>query len=195
MPTLYVRIPDDRIGVLVGTKGETKRELERRTGARVEIDPEEDAIRVSAPDDADPLGVLQARDVALAIGRGFSPARAFRLLAEGTYLSVLDIKQVSGKHEKAALRRIRARVIGVRGRARERIEELSGCAVSVYGSTVALIGREGELERAHKAVQLLLRGSEHNTVFRVLLRGRREESFAELSAPSPPVPDGGEGPG
>jgi ribosomal RNA assembly protein len=195
MPTLYVRIPDDRLGVLVGTGGSTKHELERRTGATVDIDAEDDAVRITSPDDADPTGALKARDVALAIGRGFSPARAFRLLTDDVYLSVLDIKQVSGKREKAALRRIRARVIGVRGRARERIEELSGCAVSVYGSTVALIGREGELERAQRAVQLLLRGSEHNTVFRLLLRGRRAESFAELSAPSPPAPEEGEGPG
>ncbi|MCI4363416.1 MAG: KH domain-containing protein [Thermoplasmata archaeon] len=189
---MYVRIPEDRVGVLVGTGGETKRELERRTRTAVVVDEEEDAIRVSAPDEADPGGVLAARDVVLAIGRGFSPPRAFRLLKEGTYLAVLDIKQVSGKREKGAVRRIRARVIGAKGRARERLEELSGCAVSIYGSTVALIGEERELARAQRAVQLLLRGSEHNTVFRLLQRGRREDSFEALSAPSELVPpDGG----
>ncbi|MCI4345685.1 MAG: KH domain-containing protein [Thermoplasmata archaeon] len=192
MPTMYVRIPEDRIGVLVGSGGETKRELEKRTGTTVAVDDEEDAIRVSAPDEQDPGGVLAARDIVLAIGRGFSPPRAFRLLKEGTYLAVLDIKQVSGKREKMAVRRIRARVIGVKGRARERLEELSGCAVSVYGSTVALIGEERELDRAQRAVQLLLRGSEHNTVFRLLLRGRREDSFEALTAPSEPLPPGGE---
>jgi ribosomal RNA assembly protein len=191
MPTMYVRIPEDRIGVLVGTGGETKRELEQRTGTSVSVDAEEDAIRVSSPDDSDPSGVMAARDVVLAIGRGFSPPRAFRLLKEGTYLAVLDIKQVSGKREKEAVRRIRARVIGAKGRARERLEQLSGCAVSIYGSTVALIGEERELDRAQRAVQLLLRGSEHNTVFRMLLRGRREDSFEALSAPSEPALPGG----
>jgi hypothetical protein len=40
-------------------------------------------------------------------------------------------------------------------------------------------------------VQLLLCGSEHNTVFRMLVRGRREDSFEELSAPSiPELTDG-----
>ncbi|MCI4341173.1 MAG: KH domain-containing protein [Thermoplasmata archaeon] len=191
MPTLFVRIPEDRVGVLLGVGGSTKREIERRTGTSVSIDASDDAVQVSSPDAGDPIGALQARDVALAIGRGFSPLRAFRLLQPDTYLAVLDIKEVTGKRDKAAVRRIRARVIGVRGRARERIEELSGCAVSVYGSTVALIGQERQLERAQRAVQLLLRGSEHNTVFRMLVRGRREDSFEELSAPSlPELTDG-----
>ncbi|MCI4335413.1 MAG: KH domain-containing protein [Thermoplasmata archaeon] len=191
MPTLFVRIPEDRVGVLLGVGGSTKREIERRTGTSVSVDASDDAVQVSSPDAGDPIGALQARDVALAIGRGFSPLRAFRLLQPDTYLAVLDIKEVTGKRDKAAVRRIRARVIGVRGRARERIEELSGCAVSVYGSTVALIGQERQLERAQRAVQLLLRGSEHNTVFRMLVRGRREDSFEELSAPSlPELTDG-----
>jgi ribosomal RNA assembly protein len=185
MPTLYARIPDDRIGVLIGPGGRTKQEIARRSGAEVEVDTEEGVVRLSGPD-ADPMGVVKAREVVLAIGRGFSPARAFRLFQEGAFLGVLDIKFETGHKEKAALRRIRGRVIGTGGRARTRIEELSGCFVSVYGSTVALIGDEEQLGRATRAIELLLRGSEHSTVFHLLARLRRDAAVADAVAPSPP---------
>jgi ribosomal RNA assembly protein len=184
MAVLFVRVPEDRVGALIGPGGATKHEIEHRTGARVEIDPEEGEVRLSVPDDADPGPALKARDIALAIGRGFSPPRAFRLLKDDTYLGLLDIKAVSGKRAKAALWRIRSRIIGENGRARERLEELSGCSVSVYGSTVALIGQERQLERATHAVELLLRGSEHATVFHMLARQRTEDARDSALAPA-----------
>lgn len=188
MPVLYARIPDDRVGVLIGPGGRTKRTIAERTHTEVEVDTDEGAVRLIGPD-TDPIAVLRARDIVLAIGRGFSPERAFRLLKENTFLGTLDIKFTTGHHEKAALRRIRSRVIGTRGRARERIEQLSGCSVSVYGSTVALIGEEDQLERGTRAVELLLQGSEHSTVFHFLARLRRDASVAEATAPAP-VEDG-----
>jgi ribosomal RNA assembly protein len=113
-----------------------------------------------------------------------------RLLKENTFLGVLDIKFTTGHREKSALRRIRARVIGTHGKARARLEELSGCSVSVYGSTVALIGDEEQLERATRAVEMLLRGSEHSTVFHLLARMRRDAAAAEALGPDTPTEDG-----
>jgi ribosomal RNA assembly protein len=183
VPTLYARIPEERIGVLIGPGGRTKREIAERTGTGIQVDAEEGEIRISGPDE-DPDGTMRARDIALAIGRGFSPERAFRLLKDGTYLAILDIKFTTGHHEKDALRRIRARVIGTRGRARARLEELSGCSVSVFGSTVALIGDEAQLERGTRAVELLLKGSEHSTVFHLLARLRRDSAIEEVGGSS-----------
>jgi ribosomal RNA assembly protein len=181
MPVLYARVPEDRIAVLIGAGGRTRRTIAERTSASLEIDTEDGEVRIEGPD-SDPMGALRARDIVLAIARGFSPERAMRLLKENTYLGVLDIKFTTGKHEKSALRRIRSRVIGTKGRARARIEELSGCSVSVYGSTVALIGEEEQLERATRAVEMLLRGSEHSTVFHLLARLRRDAAIAEATA-------------
>jgi ribosomal RNA assembly protein len=179
VPVLYARIPEDRIGVLIGPGGRTKRDIRARTATQIDIDAEEGEVRISGPD-SDPIRVMKARDIVLAIGRGFSPERAMRLLKDNAYLGVLDIKFTTGKREKAALRRIRARAIGTRGRARSRIEELSGCSMSVYGSTVALIGEEDQLDRATHAVELLLKGSEHATVFHFLARARRNAAVEGL---------------
>ena len=182
MPVLYARIPEDRIGVLIGPGGRTKRGIAEATRTTIDVDAEDGEVTVSGPE-TDPVSVLKARDIVLAIGRGFSPVRALRLLKENTFLGVVDIKLATGHREKAALRRIRARVIGSAGRARARIEELSGCWMSVYGSTVALIGEEEQLERATRAVGLLLRGSEHSTVFHLLARLRRDAAVEEATSP------------
>ena len=189
MVTLFVRIADDRVGAVIGTAGSTRLEIERRTGTQLSIDAEAGEVTVTAPDTADPLGALQARDIVVAIGRGFSPARAFRLLNDDTYLGLIDIKSVTGRREKDALWRVRSRLIGTDGKARKRIEELSGCSMSVYRNTVALIGKEPELERGTRAVELLLRGSEHSVVFRMLARLRREEALIEATS-APEVADG-----
>jgi ribosomal RNA assembly protein len=185
MPVLHLRLPEERIGVAIGPHGTAKRALEEATHTAIAIDPDEGEVRVSGPDEGDVGEVLKARDVLLAIGRGFSPERARRLLREDTYLAVIDIKFVSGKRGKDQMWRLRSRLIGSQGKARARIEELSGCAVSVYGSTVALIGQEKELERAVEAVELLLHGSEHSTVFHWLARQRREDGRAAALAPAP----------
>ncbi len=184
MTSLFVRIPDDRIGALIGPGGATKRELEAKTRAELTIDPDDGSVEIIGRDDGDPGGALQARDIVQAIGRGFSPQRAMRLLQEDTYLAVIDIKRVSGKSTRSAVWRLRSRLIGTAGRARSRLEELSGCAVSVYGTTVALIGKEKELDRATRAVELLLRGSEHATVFHLLARLRTEANRAEALEPT-----------
>jgi ribosomal RNA assembly protein len=188
MPVLYVRVPEDRVGALIGPGGRTRRDLAARTGASITIDAEEGEVRVESPD-TDPGAAMRARDIAIAIGRGFSPERAYRLLKEDTFLGVVDIKFTTGHREKSALRRIRSRVIGTRGRARSRIEDLSGCSVSVYGSTVALIGEEDQLARATRAIEMLLKGSEHSTVFHLLARLRRDAAAAEALAPLPDEPD------
>jgi ribosomal RNA assembly protein len=189
MPVLYARVPEDRIGVIIGPGGKTKRDIAARTGTRIEIDAAEGEVRLAGPD-SDPTGVLKARDIVLAIGRGFSPERALRLLKENAFLGVLDIKFTTGHREKAALRRIRARAIGTRGKARSRIEQLSGCSMSVYGSTVALIGEEEQLERATRAVELLLKGSEHSTVFHYLARARRDAALEEATRGTPTESEG-----
>ncbi len=182
MPVLYVRIPEERLGAVIGPGGSTKRSIERETRTEVRIAPEDGEVQVRSLDEGDPDGALRARDMVLAIGRGFSPERAARLLREGTYLGIIDIKRVTGKREKAGLWRIRSRLIGVRGRARSRIEELSGASVSVFGSSVAVIGDDKQLERATRAIELLLRGSEHSAVFHLLARLKRNQAQADALA-------------
>lgn len=169
---LYARIPQDRVGVLIGPEGGTKRRLQERTGTRLEIDSATGEVTLDESEATDPVMALKARDVVQAIGRGFSELRAFRLLEEDVYLEVLDIKDFA--RTKARLEQIRARVIGSHGKTRRIIEELTSVDVSVSGHTVALIGPTFEMAIAREAVAMLLRGSEHATVYRFLERKRAD---------------------
>jgi len=69
---------------------------------------------------------------------------------------------------------VKGRIIGQEGKTRRIVEELTDADVSVHGHTVAIIANLDEMEIAREAIKMLLRGSEHSTVYRYLHRKRRE---------------------
>jgi len=169
---LFVRIPKERIGVLIGQDGRIKREIESRTGTRLLIDSETGEVTIEVAEN--PLGGLQALEVVKAIGRGFSPERAFRLFEEDQYLDIIEIKDFVGDSEKA-MQRMRGRVIGESGKMRRTIEQMTGAYVSVFGKTVSIIGDPEQIRTARTAIQMLLSGSEHSSVYRFLEREKAKK--------------------
>ncbi len=169
---LYERISSERIGVLIGADGATKERLQKATGTRIAVDSSTGEVTIDESSTTDPVLALKARDIVHAMARGFSEDRAFRLLDEDAYLEVLDIKDFA--HSKNRVGQIRARLIGTRGKTRRLIEELTGVDVSVFGHTVSLIGGPFEMAIAREAAVMLLRGSEHKTVYRFLERKRAD---------------------
>lgn len=169
---LYARISAERIGVLIGPEGATKERLQETTGTRISVDSATGEVTIDESGVADPVLALKARDIVQAMARGFSEARAFRLLDDDAYLEILDIKDFA--HSKNRVAQIRARLIGTRGKTRRIIEELTGVDVSVWGHTVSLIGGSFEMAIARAAMVMLLRGSEHKTVYRFLERKRAD---------------------
>ena len=167
-----MRVPRDRIGVLIGKHGEVKRKIEEETGVRLIIDSESGEVTID-DSGADPDKALRALNVVKAIARGFSPERAFRLLQDGVYLEIIDIRDFAGKSRNR-------RIIGRKGRSRKTIEEMSGAYVSVYGDTVAIIGDPLQIDLASRAVEKLLQGSKHSTAYRYIERRKRELEFMEL---------------
>ncbi|TLZ44583.1 MAG: RNA-processing protein [Methanobacteriota archaeon] len=169
---LYARIPAERLGVLIGPEGETKRRLQERTGTTIAVDSATGDVTIDETRAADPVLALKARDIVQAVARGFSEERAFRLLDEDSYIEILDIKDFA--RSKNRITQVRARLIGTRGKTRRIIEELTGVDVSVWGHTVAMIGGPFEMGIAREAMIMLLRGSEHKTVYRFLERKRSD---------------------
>ena len=173
-----IRVPADRVGTIIGTKGETKKMLVRISGVKIDVDTEGEVIM---HDDSakDPLMALKLMDVIKAIGRGFSPERAMRLFQDDEYLEVVDLKEfVGGRNNQ--LSRIRGRLIGHDGKTREIIEDLAGVNMSIYGNTVSLIGSSVSLPVAKHAIELILNGSEHSTVYRYLEGQRPRLRIAEM---------------
>jgi ribosomal RNA assembly protein len=118
--------------------------------------------------------LFRAKDVVTALGRGFSPEHAFRLVRdEDVALELIDLRGVFGKSE-SDLKRVKGRIIGQNGKTRRIIEELTDANVAVYGHTVGIIGALDQVEIAKEAIQMLVKGSMHSTVYRFLHRKRRE---------------------
>ncbi len=174
-----IRIPQDRVGTIIGTKGETKKMLQNISGIKIDVDTEGEVTIYDDAETADPLMALKIIDVIKAIGRGFAPDRATRLFDDDEYLEVVDLKEfVGGRNNQ--LSRIRGRIIGKDGKTRKIIEDLTGVYVTIYGNTVALIGNSVSLPVAKHAVELLLNGSEHATVYHYLESQRPRLRIAEM---------------
>ena len=173
------RIPRDRISVLIGKKGETRKAIEEASGACLKISSRDGEVLIdwTESDRYDPLVALKLPEVIRAIGRGMAPSRAIQLLDDEQFLQIFDIRDFVGKRGNQ-LKRMRARLIGRNGRFREQIEEHSGCEISIYGSTVVVIGEDEGLRIAAGAVERILTGSEHGTVLRFLEKERRSKRMS-----------------
>lgn len=169
---MYARLPKERIGVAVGPEGQTKREIEQRTDTKLTIDSETGEVRIEQTAE-NPLGVLKAREILHAIARGFSSERAFRLFEDDQLLETIDIRDFAGDSD-SALVRLKGRVIGERGKTRQILEQTTGAYISIYGKTIATIGTAEQLAVVREALELLLGGAKHSTVYRFLERKRRE---------------------
>ncbi len=171
---IYIRIPKDRIGVLIGPKGKMRKQLSQRSGIKMDVDSEQNEVTLHDEiEGVDPLMLLKMQDIVKAIGRGFSPEHATRLFSDDAYFELVDIHDFVGKH-KSHVRRVASRIIGSEGKTRRIIEEQTGCDIAIYGHTVAIIGEIEELQIAKQAVEMILRGAEHSSTYRFLENKRRE---------------------
>jgi ribosomal RNA assembly protein len=173
-----VRVPIDRVAAVIGKKGESKKRLEETCHVNLKVDGESGEVTVtsSSAEEGDPF---KATSVVEAIGRGFSPERALRLLEPEVVLEVMDLREFAGKSENS-LERIRGRIIGLKGKSRRVIEELTKCQVSVYGRTVAIIGDASEAKLAMDAVSMLASGSRHRSVYNMLQRARTKRKMDRM---------------
>ena len=175
-----IRIPADRVGTLIGKKGEIKKTLQDISGIKIDINTEVGEIALH--DDVeleDPLKALQLMDVVKAVGRGFNPDKAMRLFEDDEYLEVVDLKEFIGERS-GQMHRVRGRLIGKDGKTRRIIEDLTGVDMVIYGNTVGLIGNSISLPVAKHAVELILQGSEHATVYHYLESQRPRLRIAEM---------------
>ncbi len=172
-----IKIAGARIGVIIGKGGATKKKLEDASQTSISVDSKEGVVKVEGENTE---GVLRVVEVLNAINRGFSPERAFSLLDDEDLL--FDVIDLSGLTDSPRqLDRLRGRIIGKDGRAREQIEHMTGASISVLGKTVAMIGLPDQIKLARTAIDMLINGVPHETVFSFLERKKREGKQDMLS--------------
>ncbi|KZX13848.1 KH domain-containing protein [Methanobrevibacter curvatus] len=181
MPDIeYLKIPKDRIGALIGPKGQVKKMIEDFTQTILDIDSEEGTVEISPRENMeDPLGVWKSNTIIKAIARGFSPENALKLKDDDYYFEIIKIPLYVGKSKKA-LARYKGRIIGKDGKTRELIIEMADVAMAVYGKTVSLIGEMENLMVAKEAVEMILNGSRHKSVYGFLEAKKQDRKMKEF---------------
>ena len=183
---LLARVPKNRIAVLIGKGGQTRKMLEEISGAELDIDSQTGEVMAEWKEEPDPVVRMKMPDVVLAIGRGLAPSRAIQLIQDDVFLRMYDIREWVGRQPNQT-RRMRSRLIGRNGRIRSLIEEISNCEMAIHGSTVLVIGDRDGISLAGPAIEGILRGSEHSTILhgleqdrkRMRMQSRQLESFEE----------------
>lgn len=163
-----IKVPKERIAVLIGKKGEIKRYIEENTHTKLSVDSKEGEITVSGED---ALSLYSTRNIIKAIGRGFNPEIAMLLLRQDYAFEVLNLPDFENPSQ---FLRIKGRIIGKSGRSRELIEEHTETYISVFGKTVSIIGLIENANVARRAIEMLVKGSPHANVYKWLERMRRE---------------------
>jgi len=166
-----LKIPKDRIAVLIGKDGEIKKRLEEETHTQISIDSKEGEVVVTG---RDALLLYTCREIIRAIARGFNPEVAFQLLKSDYMFELVTLGDKITK-SKNAMKRVKGRLIGTKGKTRHIIEEMTGCNVCVYGKTVGIIGSYDGVAIARKAIESIILGSPHSSVYSWLERRRKEQ--------------------
>ena len=165
-----LKIPKDRVAVLIGRKGEMKKLIEEETGSNIFVDSKDGDVRLAG---SDSLGLFSAREIIKAIGRGFSPEIALLILKSDYAFELLNISDYVGKSKKSATR-LKGRVIGTEGKTRKHIEEITETHLSVYGKTIGIIGEVEHVMLARRAIESILAGATHSSVYKWLERKKKE---------------------
>ncbi len=169
-----IKIPHERVKALLGASGETKDYLEQRMQVTLTVDSD-GAVVVSG----EPLDEFIGKDIVKAIGRGFEPAVALRLLSDEYGFRLIDLRDY-GTSEKD-IHRIKGRIIGEKGRTKEIIKEEVDAEVAIYGHTVGVVSKLETLDYAVEAIFKLIEGANHATVYGYLEKRRRKIKEGEIS--------------
>ncbi len=183
-----MKIGKNRIAVIIGKNGETKRQIEESLGVKINLDSESGDCEVRpviGHPKYNPLNIFTAQKMINAINRGFNPIKVMKLLDETYDIEVFNLYSILGKSEKK-IKRLKGRIIGRNGEMRKAIERFAESHVSVYGKTVSIISDYENLQIARKAVSMILGGMPHHSVLKFLenkYNDKKKEEFKKLYKP------------
>lgn len=160
--TEFVVVPEEKLKILRDKSSLYNRKL--RDFLDVKFSVTDTDVMIEGEDS---FAVLRAKEVIKAFGRGFPFEDALDLVADDYILDIVNTTDFSGKSRNRQLT-MRGRVIGSEGKSKAIIEKYSGAKVAVYGKTISIIGRWEGVALAKEAVEMLLRGAKHTTVFKML---------------------------
>jgi len=100
-----------------------------------------------------------------AINLGFSIKTALLLKDEDIVFKQIPIKSIAKRRDMS---QIRARIIGTNGRVLDTLESLTDCFIAVHNNKVGIIGSIENIKTALYALENLIAGSKHASVYAYL---------------------------
>lgn len=155
-----VRIPEDRVAVLIGEGGETKERIEDRVDCDLEI--QDNLVRI----EGDPIDEMDAHNIVKAVGRGFNPEKAMKVAEMDKMFHVIDISDYATTENSRD--RLKGRVIGRDGETRRHLEKDGNVDIAIYGKTIGIIGYAQNIEVIAEVINQLLNGRSHSSAYNYL---------------------------
>ncbi len=173
MQQLY--ITQERLKTL---KGDPKiaKQVEKACKCKIEVEPDGTIIISSK----DAFMEFNAKNVMYAYGRGFDIEVALKLVNPEYYFRIIDLGQIESKAER--VKQLKARIIGIGGKAKRYIESVSMAHISVYGDTISIIGDITQISEAETALNTIIDGGTHKVAYIRMEAMHRKNKEAAVSA-------------
>lgn len=157
-------IPKERIKILIGRQGSIQKRIEKGTNVKLFIHSDEAKVDINSED---AICAMNAENVIKAIGRGFEPKIAFKLFNEDYIIEVIYFSDFKAK-SKSKKEVLKSRIIGAKGTTKRIIEQYTDSDLCIFGKTVSIITKLDNLFFVKKAVEMILSGANHRTVYHFL---------------------------
>ncbi|QKR00508.1 RNA-processing protein [Metallosphaera tengchongensis] len=164
---MFISVPDEKLEFVKGLIPK----LTEMGGVEIEYSQDLKYFIVD-PKNQNPYQALKVVSVIKALGYGVPISEALKLLGEDYMMDVIDLKE--SIENKYSIRRIKGRIIGEDGKTKRIIQEYTGVTLVVSDRSVALLGPYEQIPIARKALELLLKGKEHSSVYRYLDRAEEQ---------------------
>ena len=106
-----------------------------------------------------------AEKVIDAINFGFPVSDALQIIDEEFLFEIINIKSHTKRKD---LRKIRARIIGTKGKTLQNICQLSKCSLELKDNEIGIIGSAECIKNAQEAIISLIKGSKQSNVYAYL---------------------------
>lgn len=133
-----------------------KKKLEKKLNIKISNRGKEVFLKGNSEDE------YTAEKVIDALNFGFPFSTALLIKEENFIFEIINIKDHTQRND---LHRVRARIIGTKGRTLQTLVQLTKCSFELKDNFIGIIGHPEYLENAQEAVISLIKGSKQSNVY------------------------------
>ncbi|WP_054842057.1 KH domain-containing protein [Vulcanisaeta distributa] len=154
--------------------------IEEEFGVKVMVDNDKGEVTIIPGSNTNFDQLMKAKNIIEAISYGFDYNDAQNLRSDDYTLEIIDLRDYVNKDKSNHISRIKARIIGEDGRAKRVLQELTDTNIVIGDKYIAILGLYENVKVAREAIEMLIRGKQHATVYRWIQNWRRESRYREL---------------